>query len=82
MDLETVFMPKYGMTMEAGIIVEWLVKEGDHVEEGDSLAVIETEKVSVELEAPVAGVVVEITVGTDAEIPVGEVIAYIEKGVG
>lgn len=49
MDLETIFMPKYGMTMEAGVIVEWLVKEGDRVEEGDSIAVIETEKVNVEL---------------------------------
>jgi len=79
MDLVAVHMPKYGMTMEEGIIVEWLVKEGETVEEGQSLAIIETEKVETELEAPSAGTIVEISRGVDDEIPVGEVIAYIEK---
>ena len=79
MDLIAVHMPKYGMTMEEGIIVEWLVNEGDHVNEGDGIAVIETEKVETELEAPASGVIVEISVDADTEIPVGNVIAYIEK---
>lgn len=80
MELIPVHMPKYGMTMEEGIIVEWLVGEGETVEQGQSLAVIETEKVETELEAPSAGTVVEISRGEDDEVPVGEVIAYIEKG--
>jgi pyruvate dehydrogenase E2 component (dihydrolipoamide acetyltransferase) len=79
MALVEVFMPKYGMTMESGIIVSWLVKEGDTVREGDSLAVIETEKVETELEAPASGRIVEIAYAADDEVPVGEVIAYIEK---
>jgi pyruvate/2-oxoglutarate dehydrogenase complex dihydrolipoamide acyltransferase (E2) component len=79
MDLVSVYMPKYGMTMEEGVIVEWLVKEGDVVKAGDSIAVIETEKVETELESPATGTIVEISVATDTEIPVGDIIAYIEK---
>jgi pyruvate/2-oxoglutarate dehydrogenase complex dihydrolipoamide acyltransferase (E2) component len=80
MDLVAVHMPKYGMTMEEGVIVEWLVEEGDTVTEGQSIAVIETEKVETELEAPAAGTIAEISRGVDDEVPVGEIIAYIEKG--
>ncbi|MCY3779288.1 MAG: hypothetical protein OXG78_03175 [Chloroflexi bacterium] len=78
MTLEPVYMPKFGMTMAVGLIVEWLVAEGDSVAEGDPIVLIETEKVSTELEAPAAGVVMEIGCEVDDEIPVGEIIAYIE----
>jgi len=74
-----VYMPKYGMTMESGLIVEWLVKEGDKVEEGNPIATINTEKVDTELAAPVSGTIVEISAAADSEVPVGEIIAYIEK---
>lgn len=79
MALIPVYMPKFGMTMEAGLIVEWLVAEGDRVAEGDGIVVIETEKVSTEVEAPAGGVVVELSCDVDDEAPVGEVIAYIES---
>ena len=78
MALEPVYMPKFGMTMEVGLIVEWLVAEGDSVAQGDPIALIETEKVSTELEAPASGVIMEIGCEVDDEIPVGEIIAYIE----
>ena len=78
MPLEPVYMPKFGMTMEAGLIVEWLINEGDRVAEGDAMVIIETEKVSAELEAPAAGTVMEIGCEVDDEVPVGEIIAYIE----
>lgn len=80
MSLVPVYMPKYGMTMETGVIVQWLVEEGDTVQEGDSIAVIETEKVETELEAPASGVIAEISVATDTEIEVGKIIAYVEEG--
>lgn len=79
MELIAVHMPKYGMTMEAGIVVEWLVQEGDHVQAGDRIAVINTEKVDTELEAPASGTIAELSVEADSEVPVGEIIAYIEK---
>ncbi|MDE2852806.1 MAG: hypothetical protein OXN88_01405 [Chloroflexota bacterium] len=72
-------MPKFGMTMEEGLIVEWLVAEGDTVAEGDGIVLIETEKVSTELEAPAAGQVVELSCEVDDEVPVGTIIAYIES---
>ncbi len=79
MALIPIYMPKFGMTMEAGLIVEWLVAEGDNIAEGDGIVVIETEKVSTEVEAPAAGVVVELSCEVDDEVPVGQVIGYIES---
>lgn len=75
-----VHMPKYGMTMESGVIVEWLKNDGDSIQEGEPLAVIETEKVETQLESPVSGVISEILAEVDEEVPVGEIIAYIEEG--
>ncbi len=80
MNLVPVHMPKFGMTMEQGLIVEWLVNEGDHVAEGDRIVVIETEKVETELEAPASGVIAEISVAENTEVPVGKIIAYIDNG--
>lgn len=79
MELIAVYMPKYGMTMEAGIVVKWLVEEGDSIKQGDPIAVIATEKVDTELEAPASGTVAELSVEVDSEVPVGKIIAYIEK---
>lgn len=78
MSLIPIYMPKFGMTMEEGLIVEWLVAEGDSVAEGDGVVLIETEKVSTEVEAPTGGVVVELSCDVDDEVPVGAVIGYIE----
>ncbi|MCS6835435.1 MAG: biotin/lipoyl-binding protein [Anaerolineae bacterium] len=78
MEAVAVYMPKYGMTMEEGIITEWLVSEGDAVQKGQGIVIIETEKVSTELEAPISGTIIEITCQPGDEIPVGEVIAYIQ----
>ena len=79
MELVAVYMPKYGMTMEAGIVVQWLVEEGDVIKQGDPIAVITTEKVDTELEAPTSGTIAELSVAADTEVPVGKIIAYIEK---
>lgn len=79
MSLVPIYMPKFGMTMEEGLIVEWLVAEGDTVAEGEGVVLIETEKVSTEIEAPAAGVLVELSCDVDDEVPVGEVIGYIES---
>lgn len=79
MSLIPIYMPKFGMTMETGLIVEWLVAEGDTVAEGDGIVLIETEKVSTEVEAPAGGLVVELSGAVDDEVPVGAVIGYIES---
>ncbi len=73
-----VLLPKWGMTMQDGTIVEWTVAVGDTVAEGDVLANVETEKVEAEVESPAAGVVSEIIVQTGATVDVGSVIAYLD----
>lgn len=73
--MHTVVMPKLGDTMEEGKILNWLVKEGDTVNKGDALAEIETEKVTIPVEAFNAGVVRKILVPAGTTVPVGEPIA-------
>ena len=70
-----VTMPKWGMSMQEGVLTEWLVAVGDTVSEGQPLATVETEKVDAEVEAPGAGVVAELLVEAGNEVEVGAVIA-------
>ncbi|MGE0224734.1 MAG: biotin/lipoyl-containing protein, partial [Acetobacteraceae bacterium] len=55
-------MPSLGADMEAGTLVEWLVKPGDSVKRGDVVAVVETQKGAIEIEIFLAGTVSEIVV--------------------
>ena len=64
--------------MQDGTIAEWMVAEGEQVEEGDPIAVIETEKVETELPSPDTGTVAEIVVEEGATVDVGTVIAWLE----
>jgi len=74
---EAVIMPKTGMAMEEGVIVEWFVKEGDKVSTGDVLAEIETDKSTMELESDCSGTVLRILYEEGATVPVVETIAWI-----
>ena len=47
-----VTMPKLGLTMETGKIIEWKNAEGEKVKQGEILLVVETEKITYEVEAP------------------------------
>ena len=73
-----VIMPKMGDAMEEGTILQWLVSEGDEVEEGDAIAEIETDKVSMELEAEDSGTLAQIIAAEGADVPVGDAIAFIQ----
>jgi pyruvate dehydrogenase E2 component (dihydrolipoamide acetyltransferase) len=72
-----VIMPKVDMVMETGTFVEWLKKEGEHVNKGDALFVITTDKAAIEVESPADGILAGVTAKIDDVIPVTEVIAYI-----
>ena len=48
-------MPKLAMAMNEGTVNEWLAQEGDYLEKGAPIAVVETEKVSYDIETPYAG---------------------------
>ena len=68
-------MPSLGADMEAGTLVEWLVKPGDKVKRGDVVAVVETQKGAIEIEIFNDGVVSELVVPVGGRVPVGTVLA-------
>ena len=70
-------MPSLGADMDVGTIVEWLVKPGDAVRRGQIVAVVDTAKAAIEIEAFEEGVVTEILVGTGVKVPVGTPLAMI-----
>ena len=73
-------MPALGADMEAGTLVEWLVKPGDRVKKGDIVAVVETQKGAIEVEIFDEGIVSELVVPVGTKIPVGGVLAHIADG--
>jgi len=73
-----VIMPKMGDAMEEGTLVKWLKSEGEEVSEGDAIAEIETDKVTLELEAENAGTLAQLIADEGQDIPVGEAIAFIQ----
>ncbi len=75
-----IILPKWGLTMEEGVLVEWDVQEGESVKAGQIIAHVETDKVVNDLESPVNGVVksLKIAAGTEG-IPVGTVLCEIEE---
>lgn len=74
-------MPKWGIEMTEGTLAEWMVKEGDAFRRGDTLCLIETAKITNEVEAEYAATVRRILVpgGNEAE-PVGALLAVFDEG--
>lgn len=70
-------MPSLGPDMEKGTLIEWLVKPGDAVKRGDIVAVVDTEKATLEVEIFVTGVVESLLVPPGEEVPVGTPLALI-----
>jgi pyruvate dehydrogenase E2 component (dihydrolipoamide acetyltransferase) len=72
-----VVMPKLSDTMEEGKILRWLRKEGDKVETGQTLAEVETDKATVEMEAYTNGVIRKLIAADGDTVKVGDLIAVI-----
>lgn len=77
--MHDVQMPKFGLTMKTGEINEWFVNVGDHVNAGDALCEVSSEKITNSVEAFVSGTVAEILVEEGDEAPIGEVICRIKE---
>jgi len=71
-------IPKLGMTMKEAKIARWTKKSGDWVEKGEVILVIETEKISYEIEAPSEGYL-EIIEAEGSVLPVGAIVGAIHK---
>ena len=73
-----ILLPKAGMSMVEATVVAWHKSEGDRVEAGEPIVDVETDKVELQIEAPVTGVLREVLVGVDDEAPVGATLGLIE----
>ncbi|MFA9493091.1 dihydrolipoamide acetyltransferase [Streptococcus sp. E17BB] len=72
-----IIMPKLGVDMQEGEIIEWKKKEGDVVKEGDVLLEIMSDKTNMELEAEDSGILIKIVRGDGEVVPVTEIIGYL-----
>jgi pyruvate/2-oxoglutarate dehydrogenase complex dihydrolipoamide acyltransferase (E2) component len=76
----TVIMPQLGETVAEGKILAWFKSVGDEIQEGENLFEVETDKVTIEVQAIVSGLLSEIRVGPGVTAKVGEVVAVIGDG--
>ena len=72
-----VTMPKLGMTMTEGTVLNWLYREGDWVEKGEPLVEVMTDKVNMEVEAPFKGRLVHILAQEGEVLPIGAPLAML-----
>ena len=81
-EIVDVALPEMGDSVAEGILLEWLVKVGDHVSREQGLAEISTDKIDAELPSPVDGTVVELLAEPDDTVAVGAPLLRIEAGAG
>src|SRR5438132_11942357 len=77
-----VIMPALEMAQENGKVIRWLVAAGTRVEKGQASVEIETDKITVGIEAPDSGVLNNVTAREGDVVPVGRTIAVIGEGAG
>ncbi len=75
----SVVMPQLGLTMTEGTVSEWIKKPGETVEKGEFLFTVSTDKADMEVESMAEGTLSEIVVEAGKAVPVGTVIAYLQK---
>ena len=75
--MKAVVFPKSGLITEQGTLLQWTVSEGDRVEEGQLLCEVETEKTTIEVTAPVSGLLRKILVAEGEKGPVGMTLGWV-----
>ena len=73
-------LPKWGMGLTEGTILQWLKAEGDRVTQGELIVEIETAKATQEVEAPVSGILIKVLLAEGETAEVRTDIALIEEG--
>lgn len=72
-----IIMPKQGLQMEAGILTRWLHREGEEIKEGEPLFEIETDKLTITIDASAGGTLLKILLEEGEEAPVAATIAIV-----
>jgi pyruvate dehydrogenase E2 component (dihydrolipoamide acetyltransferase) len=72
-----VIMPALELAQETGKVLRWIKAPGDTVKKGEPIVEIETDKVTVELEAPASGILRDVTAQEGDVVPVGQTIALV-----
>ncbi len=73
----SIIMPKTGMAMEEGTVIRWLKKPGDRISKGEAIAVIETDKVTMDLESDYEGTLLAVVHGDGEVVKATHTIAWI-----
>ena len=71
-------VPKLGMDTTEALLVKWLAKEGDAIQNGTPLIELETEKVTFEYQSEITGRLIRILIPEGQTVPVGEIVAIAE----
>lgn len=74
--MQKIYVPRVDPALETAIIM-WNKNEGDEVEKGEALLIVEGEKTTFEVESPIKGVLRKIFYPSGSEVPVGEVIGMV-----
>ena len=74
-----VIMPKVDMDQEKATIISWEKKEGETVKQDETLLIVETEKVAIDVTSPASGILAGIKFQSGDVVPVATVIAHILK---
>jgi pyruvate dehydrogenase E2 component (dihydrolipoamide acetyltransferase) len=76
-DIQPITMPKWGLAMDEGMVVDWLVEEGATVAAGQEILEIETTKITNVFESPAAGTLRRRVVAEGQTVPVGALLALL-----
>ncbi|MBU6324167.1 MAG: pyruvate dehydrogenase complex dihydrolipoamide acetyltransferase [Bacteroidetes bacterium] len=74
---EIIRMPKMSDTMTEGVVVKWLVKEGDQIKSGDIIAEVETDKATMDFECYSKGTLLHVAVKEGLSVPVDGIVAVV-----
>jgi pyruvate dehydrogenase E2 component (dihydrolipoamide acetyltransferase) len=75
--MEEIFVPAVGMAMDNVVLLEWLKNPGDVVNAGDVIAVIETDKTTMDVACETSGILGQHKYQINAEVPAGQTITVV-----